>query len=72
MPNQPTDPQVDGAADEKLPEEKLKKAGGEMVDAEDNAYKGGDQDIDTAGTEADDHPLTRPENPERPKANARG
>ena len=31
-----------------------------------------DQDIDTAGTEADDHPLTRPESSGRSNTNARG
>ena len=72
MTKQSTDPQTDTPPAEKLLDEKAKKAGAEMVDAEDNAYKGGDQDIDTAGTEADDHPLTRPESSGRSNTNARG
>ena len=46
-------------AEENLPEEKLLKAGADMIDAEDNAYTSGDQDIDTAGTDADDQSPTR-------------
>lgn len=59
-------------AEENLPKEKLLKADADAIDAEDNAYKSGDQDIDTAGTEADDHPLTRPDSSGRPNTNARG
>jgi hypothetical protein len=59
MTNQPTEPQAESPAENNLPEEKLVKAGADMIDAEDNAYKGGDQDIDTAGTDADEESPTK-------------
>jgi hypothetical protein len=59
MTNQPTDPEANSPDEQKLPEEKLRKAGADMIDAEDNAYKSGDQDIDTAGTDADDQSPTK-------------
>jgi hypothetical protein len=59
MTNQPTEPQPESPAEKIVPNEKLRKAGADVIDAEDNAYKGGDQDIDTAGTDADDQSPTK-------------
>jgi hypothetical protein len=62
----PSKDQMQGASGPPAPpqpstEEKLRKVDADVVDAEDGGHKGSDQDIDTAGTEADDHPLTRPD-----------
>jgi hypothetical protein len=52
------DPPADSSA--QSTEEKLRKVDADLVDAEDSGYKSSDQDIDTAGTDADEDPLTRP------------
>src|SRR5262245_52942789 len=55
----PSADRMQGADGPPPADEKLLKAGADMIDAEDNAYKGGDQDIDTAGTDADDESPTK-------------